>query len=184
MTNKKKTTSEGSKSNSDKPADGGVELDLGGLFRGFGNVVDLLGKLADAGEGQTSRQGQFRVKGLGDQAKGVYGFSIRSGLGGTRPTVEPFGNVHAGSDGLEVGDVREPLVDIYDESNEIVITAELPGVTKEDISVETEANMVKIKTSGERYYVKEVSLPCEVKTQNYKQSYNNGVLELRLIKTK
>lgn len=184
MKGKKKTASERSASGDEREIAGGVELDFGGLFRGLGDVVDLIGKLAEAGEQHIERHGEFRVKGLGDQAKGVYGFSIRSGIGGAKPKVEPFGNVQADEEGLVVADIREPLVDLFDEGEEIVIAAELPGVSGGDISVTFEDDGMKIETLGERHYVKEMELPSAVDPETLKQSYNNGVLELRIDKRK
>ncbi len=182
MTKRKKTSPE--KPDTETEATGGVEMDFGGIFRGLGNFVDLIGKLAEVSEKHIERQGEFKLKGLGDQAHGVYGFSIRSGIGGGKPKVEPFGNVHTGKEGLEVGDIREPLVDVFDEAREVVVTAELPGVVESDISVTFEGEVVKIETLGARRYVKTLDLPAAVKPGTLKQSYNNGVLELRVAKSK
>lgn len=155
-----------------------VALDFGALFRGLGDFVDLIGKLAEAGEKQIERHGEFRVKGLGEQARGVYGFSIRTGIGG-RPRVEPFGNVHASDEGLVVDEVREPVVDVFDEGDEIVITAELPGARESDIAVRFEGDVVTIETHGTRRYAKEILLPDAVHAESVRRSYNNGVLEIR-----
>lgn len=185
MTEDKKDASKGSGTRDNGKSAEDVELDFGGLFRGLGEFVDLVGKLAEAGEKHVSRQGEFRIKGLDDRARGVYGFSIRTGLGGTnRSRVEPFGNVQASEEGLVVGDVREPLVDVFDESDEIVVTAELPGVSERDISVTFEDEALKIETFGERHYAKKMDLPSAVAPESLKQTYNNGVLELRIDKRK
>lgn len=184
MADRKKTTSKNSAGKGRDEAAGGVDPDFGGVFRGLGDFVDLVGKLAEAGEKHIERQGEFKLKGLGDQARGIYGFSIRSGIGGSKPKVEPFGNVHAGEDGLEVGDVREPLVDVFDETGEVVVAAELPGVSESDVSVTFEDDTMKIETLGERHYVKAFDLPAAVDPKTLRQSYNNGVLELRIAKAK
>ncbi|OQX23338.1 MAG: molecular chaperone [Desulfobacteraceae bacterium IS3] len=47
-----------------------------------------------------------------------------------------------------------PAVDIYETENGIIIKAELPGVRKEDISVEVKDNILTLK--GERIQEKEV----------------------------
>ena len=52
-----------------------------------------------------------------------------------------------------------PSCDIYETENEIVVTAELPGVKEEDIEVKIEDNTLSIK--GER------KLESEVKEENY-----------------
>ena len=158
---------------------GDIDLDFGGVLRGLGDFVNLVGKLAEAGERHVERRGEFRVKGLGDQARGVYGFSIRSGIGGGKPRVEPFGNLHAGDDGLVVKDAREPIIDVFDEGEEIVVTAELPGVSAEEISIRFEGDVLTIETLGERRYAKDVSLPAPVRTADTSYTYNSGVLEIR-----
>jgi len=173
---KKKSTGEPD-SSGDAP-----EIELGGLFRGLGEFVNLLGKLSETGEKMIERDGEFRVKGLGDNARGVYGFSFRSGIGGGKPRVEPFGNVHTSEAGLVVGEVREPMVDVFDEDSEIVITAELPGVLESEIIFRVEGDVLTIETHGERHYAKEVLLSESVSAKSLKQSYNNGVLEIRIEK--
>jgi HSP20 family protein len=161
----------------DAPGDA-AEVEFGGLFRGLGDFVNLLSKFSETGEKLKERDGEFRVKGLGDNARGVYGFSIRSGVGGGKPRVQPFGNVRASEAGLVVDEVREPLVDIFDEDSEVVITAELPGVLEDEI----EGDVMMIETEGERYYAKEILLPESVSAKSLKKSYNNGVLEVRIKK--
>lgn len=52
-----------------------------------------------------------------------------------------------------------PAVDTYEESNNIVIKAELPGVKKEDITIDVKDNVLTLK--GER------SADTEVKEENY-----------------
>lgn len=155
-----------------------VELDFSGLFRGLGEFVQLVGLLAEAGE----RHGTVRVKGLGDRVHGIYGFTIRSGLGRARPWIEPFGNIQAGAYGLVVDDVREPLVDLVDEDDDMVVTVELPGVGADEISVRLDGRLLEILTSGERRFAKRVPLPAAVLAGQYEQSYRCGVLKLRIRK--
>jgi HSP20 family protein len=42
----------------------------------------------------------------------------------------------------------KPVVDIYDKADSIIIHAELPGVTKDDVSIEVKENVLTLK--GER----------------------------------
>ena len=115
-----------------------VEEGFGSLFKGLGDFVGVLGKLVEAGEQQVSKTGEFKVKGLGDKAHGIDGVSVRVGLGG-EPHVERFGNIRTTKEGPEVVDVREPLIDVFDEGGEIVVAAELPGVTEDALHVEVQA---------------------------------------------
>lgn len=159
-----------------------IDIGFGPLFKGLGDFVGVLGNLIEAGEQQINRTGEFKVKGLGDKAHGVYGVSVRVGLGG-EPHVERFGNIRATKEGPEVVDVREPLIDVFDEDEEIVVAAELPGVREDAINIEVRGDVLALSSSGERRYAKEVLLPSAVDAASMRRSFKNGLLELRLKKT-
>ena len=166
-----------------KEEKGEVTLDLGfgGLFKGLGDFIDLLGDMVETGEEEVTRTSKFRVKGLGDQAQGVYGFSVRTGIGGI-PRVERFGNIRATEEGPIVAEVREPLVDVFDEDQEIVIVAELPGVGEDDVHIEVQDDILSVETTGECKYAKEILLPEPVDAVTLQKAYKNGILEIRLKK--
>ncbi len=159
-----------------------IDIGFGPLFKGLGDFVGVLGNLIEAGEQQINRTGEFKVKGLGDKAHGVYGVSVRVGLGG-EPHVERFGNIRATKEGPEVVDVREPLIDVFDEDQEIVVAAELPGVREDAINIEVRDDVLALSSSGERRYAKEILLPSAVDAASMRRSFKNGLLELRLKKT-
>jgi HSP20 family protein len=159
------------------------DLGFGGLFKGLGNFIDLLSEMAEAGESEVARTGEFRVKGLGEQGKGVYGFTVRMGIGGI-PRVEPFGNIRATDEGPEVAEVREPLVDVFDEGDIIVLVAELPGAAEEEIQLEIQDDILSLQTTGQRKYAKEVLLPAAVEAGPLHKAYKSGILELRLKKVR
>jgi len=96
--------------------------------------------------------------------------------------VEHFGNIRTSEEGPVVADVREPLVDVFDEEEEIVIAAELPGVGENEIGVEVEGDILSLETTGERKYAKEILLAQRVDAEGMQKSYKNGILELRLRK--
>ena len=161
-----------------------IDLGVGGLFKGLGNFLDLLSNMVESAEesgGETNRTGEFKVKGLGDKAKGVYGFSVRTGIGGV-PHVEHFGNIRSTQTGPEVADVREPLVDVFDEAQEIVIAAELPGVGEDEIHIEIQDDILSLQTTGDRKYAKEILLNAAIDDATLQKTYKNGILELRLKK--
>jgi HSP20 family protein len=158
-----------------------IDIGFGSLFKGLGDFVGVLGKLAEAGEQRIERTGEFKVKGLGDKGRGVYGMSVRVGLGG-EPHIERFGNIRATREGPEVVDVREPLIDVFDEGSEIVIAAELPGAKEDEIEIEVRGDVLALSSSGERRYAKEVLLPSSVDAASLRRSLKNGLLELRLKK--
>jgi HSP20 family protein len=114
----------------------------------------------------------------------VYGYSIKIGPDG-RPEIREFGNVKPTRLGPKVKEEREPLVDIVETDNEIHVVAELPGVEKEDIKLHgTEDTLTISVDTPQRKYYKELTLPAKVNVKEAKTQYKNGVLEVKLPKTK
>ena len=88
----------------------GAGVDTGGLLGGLGNLISQLGRLAEQAEQSGGFSGNGESEGGSKKPfKAVYGFSVKSGMGADKPTVEPFGNVHRDSDG-PLPRVRSALV--------------------------------------------------------------------------
>lgn len=114
----------------------------------------------------------------------VYGWSLRVGPDG-KPRFREFGNVSPehGMRLQQLSSIREPLVDVVETDETITVTAELPGVAKEDIELEATENMLTINVDDEdRQYYKEVELPTEVDTDSAHATYQNGILDIELHK--
>ena len=92
-----------------------------------------------------------------------------------------------------------PAVDIYDKGSEVVIHAELPGMTKDDIDVRVENNVLTIRGKKERKeevkeegyfrtersygsFSRSFSLPTTVDVSKIGAEYKEGVLTLSLPK--
>jgi HSP20 family protein len=159
------------------------DLGLGGVFKGLGSFIELLAEMAEKGETLTQRSGE--IQGLRDGMRGVYGFNVRMGLGGT-PQVQQFGNVHATSAGPVVDEVREPIVDVFDEGDSILVVAEMPGVSISDVQIDVKGDVLSISTAqtAPRKYAKEVLLPAAVNVATQRSTFKNGVLELRFHKVR
>ncbi len=157
---------------------------LGGIFGGIGDLIDSVAKMAEEGKSEISEKGEIKIKGLGDKAKGVYGFTIRT-LAGGEAKVEPFGNIKKTPKGPIVEEIREPIVDIFDEKDHILVVAELPGIEESDVKIEVKGDILTLSAErGEKKYSKEVLLPSKVKEENLKPSYKNGILEIKLERIK
>lgn len=151
---------------------------LGDVLRGLGGFVDLFSKLAEQGT-ELKRSGE-----IGDDkgVKAVYGFSVRVG-GPGKPSIEPFGNVRQRGSKAVVEEVREPMVDVFDEGDHLIVVAEVPGVEAGDLQFEVKGDVLTLTASrGERKYRREVLLPSAVRAEETKSSYRNGVFELKLAK--
>ena len=157
------------------------KLSIGGLFKGVEKLIDLASDLQESG-GEIKKEGEFDLSHLKEGMKGVFGFSIKTMVGG-ETIVEPFGNIKKTHKGPKVEEEREPITDIFDEKEEIRVYAEMPGVNEEDIKVDLKGDILDISAqSGDRKYRKEVLLPTEVKPDCLTSSYKNGILEIRMKK--
>ena len=141
----------------------------------FSEAEDMLNKMfnavAESGTDDTHTQPYF------------YGYKLTVGADG-KPNIREFGNVRPSQKGLiEQNEVREPLVDtsINEKENTMIITAEMPGITKEDVKVTMEEGLVKINAEkGNKKYHTELPVDKELDEDTTKASYINGVLELRI----
>jgi HSP20 family molecular chaperone IbpA len=80
---------------------------------------------------------------------------------------------------------RQPIVDVFEEEDYVRVTAELPGVEESEINLKVEDTTLTISTgTSARTYYKEVELPTPVKKEVAESSYRNGILEVKLVKTK
>lgn len=112
----------------------------------------------------------------------IYGWSFRIDSTG-KPIFQEFGDIPSINKSREPTEYREPLIDIQETDNQIIVTAEIPGVSKEDIDLEITADTLIIDVdSKDRKYYKEVSLPAEVDSDNSEAIFNNGVLSITLKK--
>jgi HSP20 family protein len=168
----------------------GIELDfgigklrLGGIFDGIEKLVDLAEKAEKAG-GELRREGAIRGFGGRKDARGVYGFTIRTGIGGKKgPHIETFGNIRKTKKGPVVEETREPIVDVFNEKGYVSIIAELPGVAERDIKINFRGDIFILEASSKgRKYSKEIVLPGAVDEKSKKTKFHNGILEIKLEK--
>ena len=153
------------------------KIGLGGIFEGVGNLIDLASKLSKEAE-EIKKTGE--IKGLGGKVRGVYGFSVRT-LAGKKPVVETFGNIKRTKEGPVIEEVREPIIDVFEEKDFVRVIAELAGVSKEDVKIKINEDILNLSAEKEeRKYAKEILLPFSVKPDPVEFSFKNGILELKL----
>lgn len=176
--NKEKFMKEISKMEKKKKDKAEFDLGLATIFKGIGSLLDFAAEMEKKGVTEVKREGEF-----GKDFKAVYGFSMKF-AGEGKPTVEPFGNIREDKEkGPVVDEVREPIVDVFDEGDAMIIVAELPGVDEKDIKFEIRDDIVTLSAgTGEKQYYKEILLSSSVDEKKVSSSYRNGVFELKLWK--
>ena len=153
-----------------------------GLLGGLSTLIENLGELAETGE-ELKKSGEIRSP--DGKLRGIYGFNIKVGLGDDGIKVEPFGNVRkdAKTGTAVVEEVREPMVDVFEEEDHVLVLAEMPGVGEEDIKLELNEDVLSIAAEkGEMKYRKEVLLPAAFSPAKMSHTCRNGVLEVKFTK--
>ncbi len=169
----------------EKKADRGERgLGIDGIFRGLGDFMEKLADLAERGE-QLSRSGEMQWEDKEKDRKAVFGFSVKMGLGDKEVKVEPFGNVSRdeATGRSRVHEVREPLTDLFEEEDHVLIVAEMPGIEKEDIKVEIRDDILSLSAQkGKKKYRKEVLLPGSFHNDKIEVSCRQGIVEIKCMK--
>lgn len=158
-----------------------IDLGLGGIFKGIGSLIDLASELAEKAPNEVLKEGQIgSEKGL----KAVYGFSVKVGSEG-RPIIQQFGNVREETKGPVVDEVREPMVDTFDEGDFTLVVAEMPGISESDIKYEIKGDILILSgETGDKKYYKEILLPASIDEKKTSYSSRNGIVEIKLWKSK
>jgi HSP20 family protein len=111
-----------------------------------------------------------------------YGYQLTLGPDG-KPKVREFGNVRPTARGLvEQTEVRQPLVDtvLNEKENTLTITAEMPGIDKENIQVNLAGQTVSIHAEkGDKKYHTDIPVNADA-GESVKATYTNGILELKI----
>ena len=82
-------------------------------------------------------------------------------------------------------DVLEPVTDMFDEPDEVVLLFEVPGVARKDIHCVLDGDIVLLEAkTGERLYRKEILVEAKLAAVTPRLRLRNGVLEARLTKEK
>ncbi len=112
----------------------------------------------------------------------VQGFAIKIGPDG-KPTIQEFNNRKPRQKKTKASENPEPLVDLIEDAETIVVLAALPGVKRDAIGLRTTENRltVSVDTPNLECY-KELKLPARVDPKSAHASYKNGVLEVKLKK--
>ena len=157
-----------------------------GILNGLADLAEKLQEMSDKGE-TLSKTGEFTVPGQGKGVKGVYGFTMRTGLGEQqdRVRVEPFGNIKRDKDTGQtvVQEIREPLVDIFEEEDCTLLVIEMPGITTKDIRLEVRDDVLAIfAEKGDKKYRKEVLLKHGLSMDRITMTCNNGIVEIKCCK--
>lgn len=113
----------------------------------------------------------------------VYGYSMTIGPDG-KAKVREFGNIKStrGLSGFtrpEISSETEPLMDVITTDKEIKVVLEMPGITKDKITINIQDNILEVKgEDSPRRYHRTIEIPTDTDIETAKSAYNNGILEV------
>jgi HSP20 family protein len=95
--------------------------------------------------------------------------------------VAPAGGAVSGAQSVSrAAASRQPIVDVFEEDSDIVVIAELPGASEQDIACTVTGMSLRIETTGAHAYAKDVVLPGRTDPAALSYRCQNGILEVRL----
>ena len=161
----------------------GRENRFGRILSGLTDIAEKLNEISEKGE-TIERKGEFTFPSKEGGVKGVYGFSLKTGLGGKDDAikVEPFGNIRKDKKTGEaaVQEIHEPLVDVFEDEDATTLIAEMPGVGPGDIKIDVRDDVLTVDAEkGEKKYRKEILLSHALVREKITVTCNNGIVTIR-----
>jgi HSP20 family molecular chaperone IbpA len=78
----------------------------------------------------------------------------------------------------------EPLIDVIDEKDDVVVIAEFAGFDRKNLNIRVDnQRLILSAEASERKYYKSLNLPSKVISNTMRLVHRNGVLEIRVKKT-
>ncbi len=155
---------------------------LGKIARGLSDLFNFLAELDD---GKAGRRGRREKDGMVIE----YSFGKRTLVDegedaepepAPQPTPPARPRRQARPSPVET---LEPVTDMFDEPDEVVILFELPGVARKDVRCRLDGDMLLLDATGaQRLYRKEMLVEAPLASGAPRLRLRNGILEVRLAK--
>ncbi len=159
------------------------------IARGLSELFDFLAALEQAGlprRGRHERGGMVFEYSFGKRTVAEAGAEREEAQAPPQPAApRPRAARRRAAKPGEI-EVVEPVTDVFDEPNEIVLLFELPGVSRRDVDYRIDGDIFLLEArAGERQYRKEVLIEAKLAAAPAPQlRLRNGILEVRLQKRK
>jgi len=158
-------------------------LKHGGLFslndivKGINNLIELAEKVEAAG-GKKAYRGEMEFPGNKDiKAK----YNVNVNVGKLAEGIREVDHLISKAKDLTPEDSAEPVLDIFNEEEYVMVVVELPEANEKSLKVEVDGQYLEIKNGNSGNGNIRVELPAEVEPQ-WKVTVNNGIVEITLPK--
>ena len=143
------------------------------LLRGLGDFMEVVSQALDESGHAIHKSGEFSLDNT-KRLHGLYGVKINVNEKGL-PNVERFGTFPG-------SDIREPIVDVFNEDHLIRIVAEMPGIEEQDITTELTERVLFLNAKRDEWrYAAEIEIPDAV-TDILSITCRMGITEIELQK--
>jgi HSP20 family protein len=152
------------------------------LVRGIGNLIDLVASMDDE-KSEERREGE--ITDPSGRLKAAFKFSIKSALTDEALEFESPSRVKEkpARSKPTVEEEVQPLVDVFDEGDHVLLIIELPAVEEKNIHIEVNGDILAFTAASKyRKYAGEVVLPDDIDGSTVTSKYKNSVLEIRMNK--
>jgi HSP20 family protein len=149
----------------------------------FDDIQDELERLGDLIDETMQKAFENSADKVPVRRNRVKGFSVKTDSK-RKPKLREFDSRQS-LDEEEFYDEMEPLVDVIEDDVSLVVLAALPGVKKDAIDLRVTPSCLRISVETDEFeWCDELNLPAKVKPKSAFASYKNGVLEVKLNKSK
>lgn len=162
-----------------------IEARLGDLFGTLGNA---LSSVIDMANDPRMMDGHGIEKSF-DVSNGPVraGSSIRVRVGGLskstrtaeRDVKKPLNQPRSQPHEKAQPSVREPIVDTLIDEGSWVLTAEMPGIPADAVTLEVTGSLLQITAEGAQVFRTQVEIPDGLDPDSLEHAVTNGILELR-----
>jgi HSP20 family protein len=150
----------------------------------FSDIYEELERLGDIIDETMQKAFDNPSKDASTKRSRFKSFSVRIGPDG-KPRIREFTAREPLQDESEVSDDPEPLIDIIEDDETVVVLASLPGLDKDDIDLRLTGDTLTFSIDAEDFeWYDELKLPVKVSPKSVRASYKNGILEIKMKKAK
>jgi HSP20 family protein len=148
------------------------------IFSGLDKFINIVSDMVENEKDEVKINGTFKP----DEEKkitGKYGFDIKLGVNGAekKARIKSLDEIFDKKDNTPKS--IEPVTDVFEDDEKVTIVIELPGVTKDDISLSLDGNTVTLNASGNSTcYVKKIVLKFAPDYNAIKENFTNSIFSV------
>lgn len=159
---------------------------IGSIFKGLDRFINIVGDMIDNDKNEVDIKGTINNPDKSKKIVGKYGFNIKLGtdeISGlkdikTLNTIRNKFNIEK-----EGPKTIEPVTDIFDEEDKVIVVMELTGVKQQDINLQIDENILKLRADGNgNCYSKNIKLRFTPKLENINSKLNNAIYSITINK--